>query len=323
MRLSQEGPASPAESQDLPQSALALLLLVLALVCLVFWGALSWGRGKPGPDPRDEGQFPTGKADLRILGRNGKGYREVVNQVDGSILIRIPAGAFVMGTDDQEAYENEKPLRSVALDDYYIGRHPVTNEQFQRFVDATGYEPFREDPGPSPRPDPSAPVVYITWQDAFSYCRWAGLRLPTEEEWEKAARGEDGRRYPWGNTLGSRLAWHDGNSGGQVRKVGGRPLGASPYGCLDMAGNVWEWCAGWYGPYPGSVPPRSEDDQDLRPVRGGSWSSGPGSLRTTVRVGVSPGPLDAYANLGFRVALSASGSAGVSQATPQRKGIAP
>lgn len=164
------------------------------------------------------------------------------------------------------------PRHQVHLPDYWIDRYPVTNAQFNRFAQETGFEhgDWRDafQPGKEQHP-----VVFVSWEDACAYAQWSGKRLPTEAEWEKASRGNDGRRYPWGKRWdGTRC-----NVGGRgTSPVGAFPEGESPYGCHDLVGNVYEWVADWYdaGYYlasPSNAPSGPECGQG-RVVRGGSWS---------------------------------------------------
>ncbi len=163
---------------------------------------------------------------------------------EGSPLILVPAGHFIMGS----ALFDEKPQHRHYLPAYYISVHPVTNRRYDAFVAATGYaqsSEWREFVGPG-RED--HPVVKVSWYDAVEYCRWAGVRLPTEPEWEKACRGEDGREYPWGEEWDPercRNSVEDDSMEGTCA-VTSYPGGESPYGVRGQAGNVWEWCANVY-----------------------------------------------------------------------------
>ncbi|MCS6775882.1 MAG: SUMF1/EgtB/PvdO family nonheme iron enzyme [Chloroherpetonaceae bacterium] len=164
-------------------------------------------------------------------------------------MVRIEAGPFRMGTNTG-GEPDERPGRQVYLPAFWIDVHEVTNGQYRRFCEATGHRPPPHwNNGTFPPGQEDWPVVYVTWEDAAAYAKWAGKRLPTEAEWEKAARGTDGRDYPWGNTFDPR---HAALEEARFGKVGRFPSGASPYGCLDMAGNVWEWTADWYDAYPGA-----------------------------------------------------------------------
>lgn len=235
-------------------------------------------------------------------GRNAQGFEEFQNQ-DGSILILVPEGPFTMGSEDSGAFETEAPLHRLTLPSYLIGKTPITNEQFSLFVSETEYRVQGIWSKSGKGWSKEAPAVGVTWQDAQAYCRWAGLSLPTEAEWEKAARGEDARAYPWGQVPVPEAAWHDGNSQGRPHEVGQLPQGASPYGCLDMAGNVWEWCSSLHRPYPyreddGREAPESHD---FRVLRGGSYAHPTKDLRCALRARSAPNT--ALECFGFRPVL--------------------
>jgi formylglycine-generating enzyme required for sulfatase activity len=173
-----------------------------------------------------------------------------VSEVDGMTMLYIPAGEFTMGSD--EYTPKTAPAHRVHLDSYWIDQTEVANEMYARCVEAgVCARPIQsEDMNPyydNPEYD-NYPVVYVSWSSAAGYCEWAGRRLPTEAEWEKAARGPDGNPYPWGNEEpGSRLLNYQDNIGGPL-PVDRYPLGASPYGALNMAGNVREWVQDWFSP---------------------------------------------------------------------------
>jgi formylglycine-generating enzyme required for sulfatase activity len=235
-------------------------------------------------------------------------------------MIRIPAGPFVMGSEDGP--EDERPRHRVDLPAFNIDRTPVTNRQFAEFLNTTGlqaaqgekyYDVDDNDARIHLRGDKRAadigfenhPVVEASWYGALAYCRWLDKRLPTEAEWEKAARGTDARKYPWGNEPpdSSRAqfngGWHD------TRPVGSFPRGASPYGALDMAGNVWEWVSSAYLPYPYNAKDGREDltREHVRGTRGGGQDSPPDELSTTHRGRhVSRNFRSGHHNIGFRCA---------------------
>ncbi len=211
---------------------------------------------------------------------------------DGMTLMYVPAGEFTMGSDNGEY--NEKPVHRVFLDAYWIDQTEVTNGQYAECVTSGGCTPPPASSsytntyfyGNSQFDD--YPVIRVYWNQAQAYCEWAGRRLPTEAEWEKAARGENGNIYPWGNTFdGSKLNFCDANCSfdwadksiddgyADVSPVGNFPNGVSPYGAYDMAGNVWEWVNDWYGGtyYQGSPSsnPSGAGSGDYRVLRGGSW----------------------------------------------------
>ncbi len=201
-------------------------------------------------------------------------------------MVLVPAGEFIMGSDDPEADADEKPASRIFIPVFSIDKFEVTHARYRRCVEA----------GACTRPvgrayDDSTwdnhPVTVISWQQAVAYCRWAGKRLPTEAEWEKAARGTDGRRYPWGKRFDADRA-NAGYTAGTTA-VGRYPLGASPYGAMDMAGNVWEWTSSLYEPYPYDPNDGREDlgARGARVNRGGSWYYKSKYIRTSYRANTS------------------------------------
>ena len=168
----------------------------------------------------------------------------MVSKRDSMTLVYVPAGEFLMGSTDADldAKADENPQHKVTMDTFWIDRTEVAKDQYQKCVDAGKCAvPVCSGTGISDHP-----VVCVSWQDATNYCAWAGRRLPTEAEWEKAARGTDGRKYPWGNEAPDDKRLNYNANVGKTSAVGSYPSGASPYGALDMAGNVWEWVADWY-----------------------------------------------------------------------------
>jgi len=245
--------------------------------------------------------------------------RNFVNQI-GQQMIVVPSGVFRMGSEAHDAPPNERPITEVTLSHYYISRHPITNAQYEMF-----------DPSHARKRAPGAgddhPVVYVSSTEAAKFCQWLSARekrryrLPTEAEWEYAARGKDGRKYPWGNNEGrpdlanfadcnTEFAWSDRkvNDGfAESSPVGAFPRGASPFGVEDMAGNVWEWCQD-YMEAPRGVPktnPRGPAGGLKRVYRGGSWKSRFHSLRVTTRG--SNVPNYACNDLGFRIVCECEG----------------
>jgi len=231
------------------------------------------------------------------------------------VFARIPAGEFRMGSDkkrDPQAYDDELPQHTVYLDEYWMAKYPVTNAQYRAFVQATGHRrPSHWQEGQIPAGEEAHPVVDVSWRDAVAFCDWLNgefrdlplaIRLPTEAEWEKAARGTDGRLYPWGNEPLDKTRCNFGQNVGDTTPVGRySPRGDSPYGCADMSGNVWEWCADWYaGDYYRSAPARNlagPASGRARAVRGGAFGYGGRDARCAYRSGVEPDFL--YWNLGF------------------------
>jgi formylglycine-generating enzyme required for sulfatase activity len=262
---------------------------------------------------------------------------------DGAEMVLVPAGEFIMGSAADEItsllhrdpkakgaiLKDEMPKHRVVLDAFYIDKYEVTNARFQQFVQATGYRTQAELEGGgkirtgvttwadapnanwrAPRGNGSTiagleahPVVQVSWHDAKAYCTWAGKRLPTEAQWEKAARGPDGRLYPWGNALDGTRAnfcdrncafeWQDAAVDDGYRStapVGSYEAGKSPYGAYDMAGNVWEWVADRYNAkYYQRSParnPRGPTSGTQVVLRSGSWLYAAPSFRATERAGV-------------------------------------
>jgi iron(II)-dependent oxidoreductase len=196
-------------------------------------------------------------------------------------MVLIPAGPFWMGNNgrgaDGPGDEDEQPLHQVAVDAFYMDQYETTNAMYKTFVDATGGTPPKQWPqGTYPPGRANHPVTFISWHEASEFCRWAGKRLPTEAEWEKAARGADQRIFPWGNDFDPTKAntpqhWLALKQPGNTMPVGSFEAGKSPYGLYDMAGNVYEWVADWYLPYPGNQFPNRQYGHRLKIVRGGSW----------------------------------------------------
>lgn len=199
--------------------------------------------------------------------------------------MRILTGEFLMGSDprgDESASRYERPQRKVYLDGYWMGKTPVTNAQYAAFVTATGRQaPWDWQNGRIPAGIEQHPVVCVSWEDAAAFCAWASqvtgreVRLPSKAEWEKAARETDGRIYPWGNEGPDATRCNFNRNEGEITPVGKySPRGDGPYGCVDMAGNGWEWCADWYDEdYYQTAPARNPpgpQEGTYRVLRGGS-----------------------------------------------------
>lgn len=215
-------------------------------------------------------------------------------------MVQISAGSFIMGSSSERADAQDRPQHSVNLPAYWMDKYPVTNAQYARFVAATSHRPpLNWKDGKIPQGESMRPVTMVTWYDATAYAQWAGKRLPTEAEWEKSGRGTDGRRWPWGNKMEpERLNTY--YNVGSATNVNAYPNGGSPYGVMDLAGNVDEWTADDFAPYPGATAPvdlykgkvavaTSDKDKamkvvDMVPIstkgkykvlRGGSWKGDP------------------------------------------------
>ncbi len=267
----------------------------------------------------------------------------LVSENDGMVQVYVPAGAFMMGNHIQ--FTNEDPPHEVTLDAFWIDRTEVTNVQFAKFIKETGYQTdaeilgsgyalssgiwqkvnkanWQHPQGPESNLDglEEHPVVQVSWDDAKAYCEWAGRRLPTEAEWEKAARGTDSRTYPWGETAptGNLVNFADKNTTADwanksendgyqfTAPVGSYPSGASLYGAFDMAGNVDEWVNDWYDAFyyqnsPSNNPPGPVNG-NLLVLRGGSWHGDDSNLRTGSRSAAVLG--FRYTNVGIRCAAT-------------------
>jgi formylglycine-generating enzyme required for sulfatase activity len=269
-----------------------------------------------------------------------------ISLIDGMAMVYVPEGDFQMGSNDGP--DTEKPKHTVWVNAFWIDQTEVNNSQFETFIKESRYKTdaeiaewsyvlelstgkwlkvsganWKHPAGPTSNLSglEKHPVSYMSWNDASAYCAWAGRRLPSEAEWEKAARSNDGRVYPWGNQppgnnllnfadTNVSLQWADKSSDdGYVftSPVGHYPEGASPYGALDMAGNVWEWVNDWYDPeyYLSQTVwrnPTGPSTRSGRVLRGGSWYDSGGVTRASFRLGYYP--MDGYAYYGFRCAVS-------------------
>ena len=226
-------------------------------------------------------------------------------------MVEIPAGEFVMGLDGVQALEDERPAHRVWLDPFTIDLYEVTTMQYAAFLNSENRDPPWQWEAVELSRHGDRPVIGVSWHDAEGYCRWKEKRLPTEAEWEKSARGTDGRSYPWGNqaptneranfALGSRFSYDSA-----LRPVQSHPQGKSPFGLHHMAGNVYEWVQDWYaiGYYDGSPDrnPIGPKESQFKVVRGGSWSDLPKYLLTYGRFKLSPDTRNSYT--GFRCARS-------------------
>ncbi len=244
------------------------------------------------------------------VGRNPQGYEEFRHKKTDSLFVLIPAGEFWMGSPKGEGEPDEHPRHKVYLDAYYIGKYEVTIAEYEKFCESTGHKvpqkPWLTEEG-------KHPYIYPTWEDAHAYCEWAGLRLPTEAQWEKAARGNTETTYYWGDNPPRSMANFLG-TGGKDKYDITSPVGSFPpngYGVYDTAGNIWEWCADWYDPdyYTPKLDqdgvaknPKGPRKGKFRVIRGGSWNYEATKMRPAFRTRLEPKHW--YDYNGFRTAES-------------------
>ena len=240
-----------------------------------------------------------------------------VSPIDGMTLVYIPAGQSLIGSldSDPDAWIYEKPQHRVYLSGYWMDKTLVTNAMYARCVQAGACPThkmdisYTRDSYYTNAEFENYPVIYVTWDNAQTYCAWAGRKLPTEAQWEAAARGSNGNKYPWGNSppgcnllnYAVSISTKSNTCSGDTTAVGKYPQGASPYGLLDMAGNVWEWVADWLGPNYLVEPhenPLGSATGELRVIRGGFYFGEAKFVRAAMRVGHDPN--DATDFIGFR-----------------------
>ena len=241
--------------------------------------------------------------------------RTTVRAVDGMSMVYVPTGKFKMGSDSRGYWEN--PVHDVTLDAFWIDRTEVTNAQYARCVSAGKCLAPR--PAWSDNRDSyygnaeyaEYPVIFVSWNDANAYCRWAGGQLPTEAQWEYAARGPQAYTYPWGNGAPNPTLLNYNNYEGDTTSVGAYPAGDSLVGAFDLAGNVWEWVRDWYAPYPmltqaNPTGPSSAYSPSYEKVqRGGSWTTDAANVHVTLRG--ADGINNRSKNTGFRCAAAGPG----------------
>lgn len=230
-----------------------------------------------------------------------------VSEIDGMEMIFVPGGEFEMGSAaiDPRADEDEFPHHMVYLDAFWIDRTEVTNAMYRACIDAGVCKPPARSQFYLQSRYEDHPIIGVSWDQAQAYCGWASRRLPSEAEWEKAARGTDGRIYPWGNSMPTDKLANFDQRVDETTPVGSYPDGASPYGALDMAGNAWEWVLDGYSPeyysFSSGENPISDSPVNRRVLRGGNWDSNAEGVRSANRFWAFPGRNDTD---GFRCAKS-------------------
>jgi formylglycine-generating enzyme required for sulfatase activity len=276
-----------------------VLLLIGAVAVAFIIVALLW------PHPPADGDASAGAAVTPAgagAGDAGRDTHSSPTPPEG--MVYVPGGPFKMGRDDGDNYE--RPAHGVKVDPFYIDQFELTCEQYQRFVEEKHHKaPPGWRNGKYPDGWAKLPVTGVSWEDASAYAKWLGKRLPTEAEWEFAARGADERRYPWGDDWDPLGANAEGSGPGRPTEVGLHPRGASPFEVQDMAGNVWEWTADSIRPYEGGTIPEDKLSPDarnrLKVIRGGCYLSDARSANTTYRRGWPANGAD-YTQTGFRCA---------------------
>lgn len=220
-------------------------------------------------------------------------------------MVRVPAGEFLRGSPEGVGLRDEHPQREIFLDAFDIDTTEVSSDAYQKCVAAGACQaPACTEDGDEPEARPTHPVVCVTWDAATKYCAWAGKRLPTEAEWEKAARGTNGARFPWGEGEPSCNLANSYDCGNERKPVDALPKGASPFGALNMAGNVFEWVADWHHADYYAISPANNPagpwSGEKKVVRGGAYSYGEDELSSHGRT--YDRPVKAYDQVGFRCA---------------------
>jgi serine/threonine protein kinase len=302
-------------------SAALIATISAAVVVLFIGGFLAYQIFLKGPATQGTAQQEIPKIEYNGGVPNSKGYPEITHEKDNSIMIYIPKGDFIMGSD---TYSFEQPVQQISLDAYLIDKYLVTNRQFKQFVEETGYQTdaekagfgivrigrrMREFEGATWRlPDGATPIEgkedypvnQISYNDAIAYCEWAGKDLPTEAQWEKAARGPNGSIYPWGNSEPDDTTANFVDIDlGETTAVTTYEKGQSYYGAFDMAGNLNQWCKDWYAEGERQAEnPTGPKEGTTRVLKGGSFTEGIDSLRSTSRTSAEPSASSAI--YGFR-----------------------
>jgi formylglycine-generating enzyme required for sulfatase activity len=320
-RKMKEGPDSPSEpiAPEKPSAYKNILVKlykrvppyfrvigIIGFIAILFWGLSRMIPGGSGtiptasPNPIStptathalvETPVPSRIADTPILATDTLVPLPLeITDPKGVTMRLVPAGNFTMGSNVEDA---EKPPHAVNLDAFYIDQYEVTNARYRACVDAgacNAPQKTRSSTRLSYYGDSQFddyPVIFVDWNMAESYCEWRGAQLPSEAQWEKAARGDDERTYPWGEGIDCNKANYS-KCGNDTVKVGSYESGKSPYGIYDLAGNVWEWVDAWYDAYPGNTISDPNFGTTYRVMRGGSWGSDESGLRASNRYKDAP-----------------------------------
>lgn len=270
----------------------AVLLAVAVVGAIILWSLRrNWTEGSS--------DSTTAQPEVSPQGQSTQNQHQSAGHPHPAGMVYVSGGAFSMGRDNGD--DAERPTHQVSVKAFFIDTHEVTNEDYEKFVKATNRRaPSTWKKGSFPAGAERKPVTGVTWDDANEYARWVGKRLPTEEEWEFAARGSEGRLYPWGND------WQQGsaNANGAAESMAdvAAHKGTSPFGTYDMVGNAWEWTASNFKAYPGRGLPGSQPSGDLRVIRGGCYESTKDYATTTYRAGWPARGASTYDQTGFRCA---------------------
>jgi formylglycine-generating enzyme required for sulfatase activity len=259
-----------------------MMFVLVALLGLVAYPAMA-----AAPVEKGAKELPTGQKPSQQEKPAGTQPQE------GSMAV-VPAGEFMMGSPTGDS--DEQPAHKVYVDSFSMDKYEVTVGQYAAFLQAKGIDPPSDWKTMNRSEHQKRPVANVDWADAFAFCKWAGKRLPTEAEWEKAARGTDDRLYPWGNDpptpLHANFGKSDWSNHGVLAPIGSFESGKSPYGIYDMAGNVWEWVNDWYDyNYYKASPsqnPTGPSSGGTKVIRGGAWNSNPRAMRSSNRSLTSP-----------------------------------
>ncbi|HXC67880.1 MAG TPA: formylglycine-generating enzyme family protein [Nitrospiraceae bacterium] len=259
-----------------------MMFVLVALLGLVAYSAMA-----AAPVEKGAKELPTGQ-------KPSQQEKPAATQPQEGSMAVVPAGEFMMGSPTGDS--DEQPAHKVYVDSFSMDKYEVTVGQYAAFLQAKGIDPPSDWKTMNRSEHQKRPVANVDWADAFAFCKWAGKRLPTEAEWEKAARGTDDRLYPWGNDpptpLHANFGKSDWSNHGVLAPIGSFENGKSPYGIYDMAGNVWEWVNDWYDyNYYKNSPsqsPTGPSSGGTKVIRGGAWNSNPRAMRSSNRSLTSP-----------------------------------